>query len=103
MRINLTQTKSMKRYLVYTTDDLRLRPFDPTRFFAPPPHENRQNTRPVEKVGLANNGAARAGRPPAFCPPVFCRRFSLLTVTMRWAAPPASRMLPPAAAPERAT
>src|SRR5882757_8337918 len=52
MRINLTQTKSMKRYLVYTTDDLRLRPFDPTRFFAPPPNENRLNSRPVEKVGL---------------------------------------------------
>src|SRR6266581_2200432 len=43
----------------------------------------------VVSVALANNGVDRAGKPPAFCPPAFCRRFSLLTVTMRWAAPPA--------------
>src|SRR5260221_3756501 len=61
MRINLTQTKSMKRYLVYTTDDLRLRPFDPTRFFAPPPNENRLNSRPVEKVGLAQGCSGELG------------------------------------------
>src|SRR5207244_4797342 len=53
MRINLRQTKPMKRDLVYTTDDWRLRPFDPTRVFAPSPHQNRQFAPPVEKVGLA--------------------------------------------------
>src|SRR2546430_11927541 len=53
MRINLRKTKPMKRDLVYTTDDWRLRPFDPTRVFAPSPHQNRQFAPPVEKVGLA--------------------------------------------------
>src|SRR5204862_5068964 len=52
MRINLRQTKPMKRDLVYTTDDGRLRAFDPTRVFAPSPHQNRQFAPPVEKVGL---------------------------------------------------
>src|SRR5439155_25496746 len=52
MRINLRQTKPMKRDLVYTTDDWRLRPFDPTRVFASSPHQNRQFAPPVEKVGL---------------------------------------------------
>src|SRR5437870_2801343 len=52
MRINLRKTKPMKRDLVYTTDDWRLRPFDPTRVFAPSPHQNRQFAPPVEKVGL---------------------------------------------------
>src|SRR5438105_12891821 len=53
MRINLRKTKPMKRDLVYTTDDWRLRPFDPTRVFAPSPHQNRQFAPPVEKVGLS--------------------------------------------------
>src|SRR5712691_2359129 len=53
MRINLRQTKPMKRYLVYTTDDLRAGPFDATHYFVPTPHENRYLTAPVEKVGLA--------------------------------------------------
>src|ERR1700682_1662221 len=42
----------MKRYLVYTTDDLRLRPIDSTQFYTPAPHENRRWTARVEKVGL---------------------------------------------------
>src|SRR5206468_1781890 len=54
MPINLRQTKPMKRDLVYTTDDWRLRPFDPTRVFASSPHQNRQFAPPVEKVGLDN-------------------------------------------------
>src|SRR5437773_11826169 len=57
MRINLRKTKPMKRDLVYTTDDWRLRPFDPTRVFAPSPHQNRQFAPPVEKVGLTLPGA----------------------------------------------
>src|SRR5712691_8793692 len=60
MRINLRQTKPMKRYLVYTTDDLRAGPFDATHYFVPTPHENRYLTAPVEKVGLAS----RHLRPP---------------------------------------
>src|SRR5437588_13039652 len=52
MRINLRKTKPMKRDLAYTTDDWRLRPFDPTRVFAPSPHQNRQFAPPVEQVGL---------------------------------------------------
>src|SRR5712691_3014059 len=55
MRINLRQTKPMKRYLVYTTDDLRAGPFDATHYFVPTPHENRYLTAPVEKVGLGLN------------------------------------------------
>jgi LysR family transcriptional regulator, hca operon transcriptional activator len=43
----------MKRYLVYTTDDLRMRSIDPTRFYTPAPHQNRRFADPVEKVGLA--------------------------------------------------
>ena len=42
----------MKRYLVYTTDDLRLRPIDSTRFYIPAPLQNRPWTARVEKVGL---------------------------------------------------
>jgi hypothetical protein len=53
MRINLAQTKSMKRYLVYTTDDSRTRPFDPTRFLASATLQNRRFRPPVEKVRLA--------------------------------------------------
>src|SRR5580704_12143718 len=53
MRISLRQTKSLKRYLVYTTDNLRMRPIDPTRFYTPAPHQNRRFADPVEKVGLA--------------------------------------------------
>src|ERR1700730_12048374 len=53
MRINLAQTKSMKRYLVYTTDDSRTRPFDPTRFLASATPQNRRFRPPVEKVRLA--------------------------------------------------
>src|SRR5271155_2092556 len=53
MRINLAQTKSMKRYLVYTTDDSRTRPFDPTRFLASATPQNHRFRPPVEKVGLA--------------------------------------------------
>src|SRR5438132_894120 len=53
MRINLRQTKPMKRDLVYTTDDWRSRPFDATRIYAPATDENRRSTAPVEKVGLA--------------------------------------------------
>src|SRR6516165_1236542 len=52
MRINLAQTKSMKRYLVYTTDDSRTRPFDPTRFLASAIPQNRRFRPPVEKVRL---------------------------------------------------
>src|SRR4029077_7345655 len=52
MRINLRQTKPMKRYLVYTTDDLRMRPIDPTRFYTPAALQNRRFVAPVEKVGL---------------------------------------------------
>src|SRR5712691_6028792 len=59
MRINLRQTKPMKRYLVYTTDDLRAGPFDATHYFVPTPHENRYLTAPVEKVGLALRGQLR--------------------------------------------
>src|SRR6266508_4113573 len=54
MRINLRQTTSMKRHLVYTTDDLRARPFDATHYFASTPHENCYLTAPVEKVGLSD-------------------------------------------------
>src|SRR5271156_2335262 len=53
MRINLAQTKSMKRYLVYTTDDSRTRPFDPTRFLASATPQNRRFRPPVGKVRLA--------------------------------------------------
>jgi hypothetical protein len=52
MRINLRQTKPMKRYLVYTTDDLRMSPIDPTRFYTPAALQNRRFVAPVEKVGL---------------------------------------------------
>src|SRR5271155_5119273 len=55
MRINLAQTKSMKRYLVYTTDDSRTRPFDPTRFLASATPQNRRFRPPVEKVGLGRS------------------------------------------------
>jgi hypothetical protein len=59
MRINLRQTTSMKRHLVYTTDDLRAPPFDATHYFASTPHENCYLTAPVEKVGLAEREAIR--------------------------------------------
>src|SRR4249919_2004321 len=59
MRINLAQTKSMKRYLVYTTDDSRTRPFDPTRFLASATPQNRRFRPPVEKV----RRGARASMP----------------------------------------
>jgi hypothetical protein len=42
----------MKRYLVYTTDDLRSCPIDPIRFYIPATPENRRSTARVEKVGL---------------------------------------------------
>jgi HTH-type transcriptional regulator / antitoxin HigA len=38
--------------LVYTTDDLRASPFDPTRFYASFNLENRRYGPSVEKVGL---------------------------------------------------
>jgi hypothetical protein len=47
-----SQTKSMKRYLVYTTADSRTRPFDPTRLFAAAAPQNRRFGAQVEKVGL---------------------------------------------------
>jgi hypothetical protein len=53
MRINLRQTTSMKRHLVYTTDDLPARPFDPIQYFASTLHQNCYLTARVEKVGLA--------------------------------------------------
>jgi hypothetical protein len=37
MRINLRDTKPMKRDLVYTTGELPTRPFDATRFLTPSP------------------------------------------------------------------
>ena len=43
----------MKRYLVYTTDDSRTRPIDPTRFPASAPPQNRRFRVRVEKDGLA--------------------------------------------------
>jgi hypothetical protein len=60
MRINLTQTKLMKRHLVYTTDDSTTRSIDPTRFFAPATLENCRFGPPVEKDGLADKGFVRA-------------------------------------------
>jgi hypothetical protein len=56
MRINLTRTKSMKRYMVYTTDDSRTRPFDSTRFLASATPQNRRFRPPVEKVRLGQFG-----------------------------------------------
>src|SRR6266568_3343019 len=53
MRINLRDTKPMKRDLVYTTGELPTRPFDATRFLTPSPHQNRCRRPRVEKVGLA--------------------------------------------------
>ena len=44
----------MKRYLVYTTDDSRTRPFDPTRFLASATPQNRRFRPPVEKVRLTS-------------------------------------------------
>ena len=41
-----------KRYLVYTTADLRSRAVDPTRVFAPALPENRRSSAPIGKVGL---------------------------------------------------
>src|SRR5713226_9089846 len=55
MRLNLLQTRSMKRYLVYTTDDLRVPPIDPTRFYSSVPFKNPRWAARVEKVGLAVN------------------------------------------------
>jgi hypothetical protein len=57
----------MKRDLVYTTDHLRLRCLDLTRFFGPPPHQNRRRGPPVEKVGLSYDGVPveLADRPPS--------------------------------------
>src|SRR5438034_238653 len=55
MRINLAQTKLMKRYLVYTTDDSTTRSIDPTRFFASAIPENSRFSPPVEKDGLNNS------------------------------------------------
>src|SRR5512132_2006543 len=52
MRINLRDTKPMKRDLVYTTGELPTRPFDATRFLTPSPHQNRCRRPRVEKVGL---------------------------------------------------
>src|SRR5436190_24279158 len=52
MRMNLAQTKSMKRYLVYTTADSRTRSFDPTRLLAFATPQNRRFRPPVEKVRL---------------------------------------------------
>jgi hypothetical protein len=52
MRINLRDTKPMKRDLVYTTGELPTRPFDATRFLSPSPHQNRCRRPRVEKVGL---------------------------------------------------
>ena len=42
----------MKRYLVYTTDDSRTRPIDPTRFLASATPQNRRFRVRVEKDGL---------------------------------------------------
>src|ERR1700741_85415 len=56
MRINLLKTKSMKRYLVYTTELLPPAPFDPTRVLSTPPCENCHKMVPVEKVGLIDRG-----------------------------------------------
>jgi hypothetical protein len=42
-----------KRYLVYTTADLRSRVVDSTRVFAPAPPKNRRSSAPIGKVGLA--------------------------------------------------
>src|SRR6266849_8521845 len=41
-----------KRYLVYTTDDLRSGAVDPTRLFGPAPRKNRSSSAPIGKVGL---------------------------------------------------
>src|SRR2546427_5609858 len=42
-----------KRYLVYTTGDLRSGAVDQTRIFRPAPHKNCRSKAPVGKVGLA--------------------------------------------------
>src|SRR5512132_3826429 len=58
MRINLRDTKPMKRDLVYTTGELPTRPFDATRFLTPSPHQNRCRRPRVEKVGLPQSSSA---------------------------------------------
>src|SRR5712691_1713079 len=62
MRLNLLQTRSMKRYLVYTTDDLRVPPIDPTRFYSSVPFKNPRWAARVEKVGLAGASVLSASR-----------------------------------------
>src|SRR6266436_1898241 len=52
-----------KRYLVYTTDDLRSRAVDPTRVFGPPPPENRRSSAPIGKVGLEQAPPSRSTWP----------------------------------------
>src|ERR1700693_240816 len=51
MRINLRQTKSMKRYLVYTTDVLRPPPFDQTRLSKPHTPKIAMQARQLVAVG----------------------------------------------------
>ena len=59
--INLRQTRPLKRYLVYATDEFQNWLIEPTRFFLSPRPKFRRLPPPVEKVGSGRSQLEAAG------------------------------------------